>query len=106
MTMFDCTDPAFDVTSPVVHAVREEQWYVETSYGWAVLRHEEGAALLRERRFQQGTGTWPEQNGVPSGLFSDWWKATRLILDGADHLRLLRLPVLSFRPQVRPRICP
>src|SRR3546814_21031015 len=100
MTMFDCTDPSVDVTSPVVHAVREEQWYVETSYGWAVLRHEEGAALLRDRRFQQGNGKWPEQNGVHSGLFSDWWKQTLLSLEGDDHARIRRLLMPAFRNRV------
>ncbi|NYG59248.1 cytochrome P450 [Nocardioides daedukensis] len=100
MTFFDLADPAFDVTSPVVHAVREEQWYVETSYGWAVLRHEEGAALLRDRRFQQGNGKWPEQNGVHSGLFSDWWKETLLSLEGDDHARIRRLLMPAFRNKV------
>ena len=35
---FDLGDPAFDVTSAQVHAAREDDWYVETTWGWAVLR--------------------------------------------------------------------
>ena len=66
-------DPAFDVTSEEVRRAREEDWYVETSYGWAVLRYEEGAALLKDRRFRQGNAQWPAQNGIHSGMFSDWW---------------------------------
>ena len=53
-TRFDLGDPAFDVTSAEVHAAREEDWYVETTWGWAVLRYAEVSALLRDRRFRQG----------------------------------------------------
>ena len=97
MTRFDLSDPAFDVTSPAVHAAREKQWYVETTYGWAVLRHAEASAVLRDRRFRQGNARWPAQNGIHSGLFSDWWGETLLSLEGDDHARIRRLMVPAFR---------
>lgn len=104
---FDLADPAFDVTSPLVHAAREEGWYAETSYGWAVLRHEEGSALLKDRRFRQGNAQWPAQNGIHSGPFSDWWKEVLLSLEGDDHARLKRLLMPAFRSSaitaLRPR---
>ena len=94
---FDLSDPTFDVTSPVVHAARADNWYVETNYGWAVLRYAESAALLKDRRFQQGNARWPAQNGIHSGLFSDWWKETLLSLEGDDHARIRRLMMPTFR---------
>ncbi len=97
MAHFDLSDPTFDVTSPVVHAAREQDWYVETNLGWAVLRHEEGAALLKDRRFQQGNAQWPAQNGIHSGLFHDWWGETLLSLEGEDHARIRRLLMPAFR---------
>ncbi len=97
MTRFDLADPAFDVTSPAVHAAREESWYVETNWGWAVLRHAEVSELLRDRRFRQGNARWPAQNGIHSGLFSDWWQETLLSLEGDDHLRIRRLLMPAFR---------
>ncbi len=97
MTHFDLADPAFDVTSPVVHAAREENWYVETNWGWAVLRHAEVSDLLRDRRFRQGNARWPAQNGIHSGLFSDWWQETLLSLEGDDHDRIRRLLMPAFR---------
>jgi cytochrome P450 len=107
VTRFDLADPAFDVTSPAVHAAREEQWYVETTYGWAVLRHAEASAILRDRRFRQGNARWPAQNGIHSGLFSDWWGETLLSLEGDDHARIRRLMVPAFRNRtiaaLRPR---
>ena len=94
---FDLSDPTFDVTSNVVHAARADDWYVETNYGWAVLRYAESAALLKDRRFQQGNARWPAQNGIHSGLFSDWWKETLLSLEGDDHARIRRLMMPAFR---------
>jgi cytochrome P450 len=107
MTYFDLADPTFDVTSPEVHAARAESWYVETNWGWAVLRHAEVSALLRDRRFRQGNARWPAQNGIHSGLFSDWWQETLLSLEGDDHARIRRLLVPAFRNRtiaaMRPR---
>ncbi|HQR28488.1 MAG TPA: cytochrome P450 [Nocardioides sp.] len=104
---FDLADPSFDVTSPVVHAAREESWYVETSYGWAVLRYDEASALLKDRRFRQGNAQWPAQNGVADGPFSRWWGEVLLSLEGDDHARLKRLLMPAFRNRtiaaMRPR---
>lgn len=94
---FDLADPSFDVTSETVHRTRDERWWVETSYGWAVLDYEHGAALLKDRRFQQGNARWPEQNGIHSGHFAGWWKETLLSLEGDDHARVRRLLMPAFR---------
>jgi cytochrome P450 len=107
MMRFDLADPTFDVTSATVHAARAEGWYAETNWGWAVLRHAEASALLRDRRFRQGNARWPAQNGIHSGLFSDWWQETLLSLEGDDHARIRRLLVPAFRKKtieaLRPR---
>lgn len=104
---FDLSDPAFDTTSAEVHEARAEQWYVETNLGWAVLRHAEAAAVLKDRRFRQGNARWPAQNGIHSGLFSDWWQETLLSLEGDDHSRIRRLLTPAFRSRtiaaMRPR---
>ena len=97
MERFDLSDPAFDVTSERVHAAREESWYVETNWGWAVLRYAEAGALLKDRRFRQGNARWPAQNGIHSGMFSDWWQETLLSLEGDDHSRIRRLLMPAFR---------
>ena len=94
---FDLADPAFDVTSDLVHSTRDDRWWVETSYGWAVLSHEQGVELLKDRRFQQGNARWPAQNGVPDGPFTQWWRETLLSLEGEDHLRIRRLLGPAFR---------
>jgi cytochrome P450 len=93
----DLADPAFDVTSAAVHQAREQDWYARTPYGWAILRYEQGTAVLKDRRFQQGNARWPEQNGVHDGPFVEWWRETLLSLEGEDHLRLRRLLGPAFR---------
>ena len=104
---FDLSDPAFDVTSSEVHLARDEGWYAETNWGWAVLRYDETQALLKDRRFRQGNARWPAQNGIHSGLFSDWWQETLLSLEGEDHARIRRLLMPAFRNRtiaaMRPR---
>ena len=94
----DLADPACDVTSGEVHDAREADWYVETPYGYAVLRYAEASALLKDRRFRQGNAQWPAQNGIHSGLFSDWWQEVLLSLEGEDHDRIRRL----LRPALPP----
>jgi cytochrome P450 len=93
----DLADPAFDVTSAAVIEAREHDWYAETPYGWAILRYEQGNAVLKDRRFQQGNARWPAQNGVHEGPFVQWWAETLLSLEGDDHLRLRRLLSPAFR---------
>lgn len=104
---FDLSDPSFDVTSAEVHEARDESWYVETNWGWAVLRYAEVNALLKDRRFRQGNARWPAQNGIHSGMFSDWWQETLLSLEGDDHSRIRRLLMPAFRNKtiaaMRPR---
>ncbi len=97
---FDLADPAFDVTSPQVHAAREESWAVRTSYGHAALRYDEVNALLKDRRFRQGNARWPAQNGIHSGMFSDWWQQVLLSLEGEDHARIRRLLRPAFGRKV------
>ncbi len=103
---FALADPGFDVTGPVVHETREQRWWVETSYGYAVLRHAEASELLKDRRFRQGNARWPAQNGIESGPFSHWWGETLLSLEGDDHARLRRLLQPAFRNKTIAALAP
>ncbi|MFT4135326.1 cytochrome P450 [Microbacterium sp.] len=102
----DLADPAFDVTSDVVHRARQANWYARTPYGWAILRYDEGTAILKDRRFQQGNARWPAQNGIDDGPFAQWWGETLLSLEGTDHMRLRRLLGPAFRSRAIERMRP
>lgn len=103
----DLADPGFDVTSDIVHRTRDDGWFARTPYGWAIVRYDEGTAVLKDRRFRQGNARWPDQNGIHDGPWRQWWQETLLSLEGDDHLRLRRLLGPAFRNKtieaMRPR---
>jgi len=99
MTFFELADPGFSVTSDEVHRARESYWYAHTSYGLAVLRHDQASRLMRHPGVRQGSSAWPAHHGITSGLFADWWAGWVLNKEGADHQRLRKLlnPAFSRR---------
>jgi cytochrome P450 len=100
MTFFDSADPGFSVTSDDVHRARESSWYAHTSYGLAVLRHDQASRLIRHPNLRQGSSAWPALHGITSGPFADWWGSWVLNKEGADHERLRKLlnPAFARRP--------
>ncbi len=84
--------------SQAVSDARKQHWYAKTNYGYAVLRHEYVSKLLKDNRLSQGSGKWPDHNGVHSGLFYDWWTKCLLVLEGDDHRRIRRMlnPAFAF----------
>ncbi len=107
MTFLELADPAFSVTSAQVHQAREDCWYARTSYGIAVLRHDQASRLISHPSLRQGSSAWPAHHGITSGLFADWFANWVLNKEGADHRRLRKLlnPAFSRRlvEAMRPR---
>ena len=104
---FGVADPAFCVTSAEVRRAREAGWYARTSYGLAVLRHDQVSRLIRHPALRQGSRLWPAHHGITSGPFADWWASWVLNLEGEAHHRMRRLlsPAFSRRivEALRPR---
>jgi cytochrome P450 len=92
----DVSDPGFSVRSAAVREAREDDWYVRTNYGIAVLRYDQVDRLLTDRRLKQGSAAWPAHHGVHGGPFADWWSESVLNLEGADHARLRKLVTPAF----------
>lgn len=94
----DISDPSFSMHSQAVSDARKQHWYAKTNYGYAVLRYEYVSKLLKDNRLSQGSGKWPDHNGVHSGLFYDWWTKCLLVLEGDDHRRIRRMlnPAFAF----------
>lgn len=93
------TDPAFSITSAVVHEAREASWFAHTEYGIAVLRYAEVSELMHHPSLRQGSVHWPAHNGVTDGPFLDWWNSWVLNKEGQEHRRLRTLlnPAFSKR---------
>lgn len=103
---FNVSDPAFSVRSEQVMAAREQHWYATTNLGVAVLRYEEGAALLKDRRLRQGSGRWPAHYGITEGPLAQWWADMMLSQEGEDHARLRRLANPAFAPRLLEAMTP
>jgi cytochrome P450 len=99
VAFLDLFDPAFQPDAPPVHAAREACWYARTPLGYAVLRYDEVAALLRDRRLRQGSAEPLAAQGLTEGLLADWMRMSLLTLEGEPHARLRRLVSQAFTPR-------
>lgn len=96
IAVLDILDPAFRADSPEVRAAAEANWWARTPIGIAVLRYQECATLLRDRRLRQGSMDALIAHGVTTGLFADWLAAMLLNLEGHAHQRQRRLVSTAF----------
>ncbi|PVZ53663.1 cytochrome P450 [Arthrobacter sp. H-02-3] len=102
----DISDPSFAMQSEQLREAREQSWYARTNYGIAVLRYDEVSKLLKSPKLSQGSGKWPDHNGVHGGLFYDWWTKNLLVLEGEDHHRIRRLLNPAFSPRMIKELTP
>ena len=104
----DVTAPDFAPSGPAVQSARLACWRADTPIGPAVLRHDDVAALLRDRRFGQGAALLLDIQGIGDGPLLRWWREMVLNVEGPRHDRLRRLIVPAFRAPVvdalRPRM--
>ncbi|MGO1545023.1 MAG: cytochrome P450 [Gulosibacter sp.] len=106
MPYFDISDPSFAMQSEAVRDAREQSWIARTNYGYAVLRYNEVADLLKNPKLSQGSAKWPEHHGVHSGMFYDWWSKNLLVLEGDEHHRIRRLLNPAFSPSMARKLEP
>jgi len=99
VAFLDLFDAGFQPDAPQVHAAREACWYARTPLGYAVLRYDEVAALLRDRRLRQGGVESLAAQGITEGLLADWMRMSLLNLEGETHARLRRLVSQAFTPR-------
>ena len=99
VAFFDLFDLAFQPDAPEVHAAREACWYARTPLGYAVLRYDEVAALLRDRRLRQGGVESLAAQGITAGPLADWMRMVILNIEGEQHARLRHLVSKAFTPR-------
>jgi cytochrome P450 len=99
VAFFDLFDLAFQPDAPEVHAAREACWYARTPLGYAVLRYDEVAALLRDRRLRQGGVESLAAQGITTGPLADWMRMAILNIEGEQHARLRHLVSKAFTPR-------
>lgn len=102
----DISAPGFAMASEEVRDARERSWIARTNYGYAVLRYDEVAALLKNQSLSQGSARWPDHHGVHSGAFHEWWRKNLLVLESDEHHRIRRLLNPAFSPSMARKLEP
>jgi cytochrome P450 len=106
LPFLDILNPEFEFDSPDVAQARERSWLARTPIGFAVLRYDDVAAILKDGRLHQGSAAILAMRGVTDGPLVDWWKRTILNIDGAEHTRQRRLVAKAFTPPAVERLRP
>ena len=86
-------------------AARRQHWLCRVPMGYAVTRHEDVTAILRERRFHSAISLIPQMAGV-EGPIRERQTGSILSMEGAEHTRLRRLASPAFTPKATDRLRP
>ena len=98
MQFLDFTAPGFSTRSADVFDAQSADWYAETPYGIAVLRHREAGQLIRDKRLRQGSYAWPDANGL-TGSFAEFWKRSLIGMEGDRHRQVRRIAEAALSPR-------
>jgi len=82
-----------------------QHWLARVPLGYAVTRHDDVMAVLRERRFHSALSELPSMAGV-EGPMVERQQRSILALEGAEHTRLRRLASPAFTPRATDRLRP
>jgi cytochrome P450 len=85
--------------------VRSQNWLAKMPIGYAVMRHEDVIAILRDRRFFSALSVLPQMQGV-TDAFMEGRQKSILAMEGDEHGRLRRLVAPAFSPKGADRLRP
>ncbi|HZT66593.1 MAG TPA: cytochrome P450 [Acidimicrobiales bacterium] len=113
VTVHDLDLPEVDVVDldrqralGALQEVQRQHWLARTPMGYAVTRHEDATAILRERRFHSGLSMLGELSGLPESDFLSRRRESILAMEGEPHSRLRRLVASAFTPRAADRLRP
>lgn len=86
-------------------AAQEQHWLARVPLGYAVSRHEDVMAVLRDRRFHSALSVLPQISGV-EGMVGERQQRSILAMEGPEHTRLRRLASPAFTPRSTDRLRP
>ncbi|HVX17469.1 MAG TPA: cytochrome P450 [Acidimicrobiales bacterium] len=87
-------------------AASKRHWLARTPLGYAVSRHEDVTAILRDQRFHSALSLLPQLGGVPEGRLRNRQERSILSKEGDEHNRLRRLASPAFTPKATERLRP
>jgi cytochrome P450 len=95
-----------DAALAAFEKAREQHWLARTALGYAVTRHDDVTAILRDRRFHSALSFLPQMVGVPEGRLRDRQERSILSMEGDEHTRVRRLASPAFTPKATERLRP
>ena len=83
-----------------------EHWIVRNPFGFTVLRYDDVAAVLRDKRWHNAAGVLPQLMGITDPEFLARDRVSILSAEGDMHTRLRRLVAPAFSPRAADRLRP
>jgi len=102
----DLLDVPFDQAQSVMRDMATEHWIVRNPFGFTVLRYDDVAAVLRDKRWHNAAGVLPQLMGITDPEFLARDRVSILSAEGEMHTRLRRLVAPAFSPRAADRLRP
>jgi cytochrome P450 len=88
-----------------LESAQQRHWLTRVPLGYAVTRHEDVTAVLRDRRFHSALSVLPGLSGF-DGPIRERQQRSILAVEGDEHTRLRRLASPAFTPRATDRLRP
>ena len=102
----DLMDVPFDEAQRVMNDLAAKHWLARNPFGFTVLRYDDVAAVLRDKRWHNAAAILPKMMGVTDPKFLERDRVSILSAEGDVHLRLRRLVAPAFSPRAADRLRP
>ena len=102
----DLMDVPFDEAQRVMHDLAGQHWLARNPFGFTVLRYDDVAAVLRDKRWHNAAAILPKMMGVTNPDFLERDRVSILSAEGDVHTRLRRLVAPAFSPRAADHLRP
>lgn len=102
----DLMDVPFDEAQRVMHDLAGQHWLVRNPFGFTVLRYDDVAAVLRDKRWHNAAAILPRMMGITNPDFLERDRVSILSAEGDVHTRLRRLVAPAFSPRAADHLRP
>ena len=102
----DLMDVPFDEAQRVMHDLAGQHWLARNPFGFTVLRYDDVAAVLRDKRWHNAAAILPKMMGITNPDFLERDRVSILSAEGDVHTRLRRLVAPAFSPRAADHLRP
>src|SRR4051812_13603927 len=106
MPVLDLVDVPVEDAQRVMSDIAAEHWIARNPFGFTILRYEDVAAVLRDKRWHNAAAIIPEMMGITDEAFISRQGTSILSAEGDVHTRLRRLVAPAFSPRAADRLRP